>query len=236
MKEILQLSLEKYYLGGLCPKSQVDIENKMANFSFISEEKNLVGFIKSPLDLQPKKIGIYDTEQLLKILNITSDNIKTEINRNPSAEVLLISDENYNLQYILSDIKLIPNIPDIEEPNYTLSHDLTQELLLIYTKAFKALKPERCKIHHNAVENKINFVLGEGDYSNSVEFELKSLDDKLSFSNCYFPPNIINEIFDKNKNMESGKIEIFDEGFMKIYFVEKGIESTYFIPGLDIDN
>ncbi len=233
MKELLELSLEKYYLGGLCPKSQIEIENNIATFKFISNEKNLIGVIKFQLKMKDRKIGIYDTDQLLRLIKIMDDTADISISRNNSAETLLLSDNNYTLQYILSDIKLIPNIPSIDEPAYTFNNILEKDFLIKYIKAYKALKPEKCKIYKDPLNNKINFTLGEDDYSNSADFVLG--DFNLDFEDCYFTPNIINEIFENNKNMEDGKIEIFDEGFMKISFNEKTIESVYYLPGLDIN-
>ena len=112
--------IEKYYLDGTVESAIWNIKDNKATIKFTTQYKNLVGIITSDnFDLDDCEIGIYNTSQFLKFVRITDSYLELKLNRNTSQQAveLAISDNQYDLKYILSNLDLIERVKTVNEPD-----------------------------------------------------------------------------------------------------------------------
>jgi len=239
MKKLYLISIiEKYYLNGLTERVKISIKDKVATIKFIATQKNVVGTIEAPnIALDDCELGVYDTTQLLKLLNITDSFLTLNvINQGKIASKLLIADKEYNLEYSLADTMLVPTIPVVEEPEYELEADMDAEFITKFIKAKKALDTEIFIIDNgydtdgNPV---INFLLGGTDsYTNKINFSVKATKSGLPVTPIKFPINEFREILDNNREINSGKLYVNEQGLLKAEFIGKeGEKATYLVVG-----
>ena len=76
----------------------------------------------------------------------------------------------------------------------------------------------------------IEFSFGDvGNYSNKIRY---SIDEGITIGQDIklpFNSDLFKEILNSNKDLESGKISISEEGFMKLEFSTEDISSVYYM-------
>ena len=236
-KKLLIQLIESFYLNGLATQVKFKVKNNEAHIKFATDNKDCIGEIKAPVQLEDCEIGIFNTAQLLKLLNITNEYIELKLEKQNNHFLKLhISDNQFDLSYNLSDLGLIqdpgvvPNLPphDLE---FDINFDFTQK----YIKAHNALdKPPRFEIGVTKDfqgEEVVNFMVGEkSTYSNKVTFtEAGTVINQVkpvSFSAANF-----REIVSVAKSA-NGKAYLFKDGLLKINLEEEGVISEYFLVAL----
>ena len=194
MKKLyLEDVIEKYYLKGLVERVKIDIENKTLTTRFISNQKNLVGSLTAPnIEVNDCEFGIYDTTQLLKLIGITDHFLTLEVAmQGKVASKLLIADNEYNLEYALADIMLTPSVPGIDEPEYQMVANITEEFIAKFLKASKALGTDIFTVEQlTDTDDKpaIKFTLGgtEG-HTNKINFTLQTTVSTIPGHEIKFP-------------------------------------------------
>lgn len=236
-KKLLVQLIESFYLNGLATQVKFKVKDNEAHIKFATDNKDCIGEIKAPVQLEDCEIGIFNTAQLLKLLNITNEYIELKLEKQGNHFLKLhISDNQFDLSYNLSDLGLIqdpgvvPNLPphDLE---FDINFDFTQK----YIKAHNALdKPPRFEIGVTKDfqgEEVVNFMVGEkSTYSNKVTFtEAGTIINQVkpvSFSAANF-----REIVSVAKSA-NGKAYLFKDGLLKINLEEEGVVSEYFLVAL----
>jgi len=233
-KKILIQLIESFYLNGLSTQVKFKVKDNQAHIKFATDNKDCIGEIKAPVQLEDCEIGIFNTAQLLKLLNITNEYIELKLEKQNGYFLKLhISDNQFDLSYNLSDLGLIqdpgiaPNLPphDLE---FSINYDFTQKFI----KAHNALdKPPRFEIgivKDFQNEDVINFIIGEkSNYSNKVTFtEPGKLISKIK--SIPFNANNFREIISVSKS-STGTAYLYKDGLLKISLKEEGIESKYFL-------
>jgi hypothetical protein len=236
MDKIHLLSLlDKYYLNGITEKVKIEIKNEKVNINFIVPNKDLVGtIVGDEFKLEDAEIGIYNTSQLLKLINITNNhlilNLKKE-NKIPTR--LLIADNEFNLDYILADTMMISPVPSINEPEYDIEASIDLEFINKFIKAKKAIDSEIFLVDANYDEvgsKVIRFILGGSEnYTNKVTFTLPATYEGIHTQQLQFNINYLREILDTNKDLTSGKLRICTEGLMRIDFTSEKSTSSYIL-------
>lgn len=233
-KKLLVQVIESFYLNGLSSQVKFKVKDNQVHIKFATDNKDCIGEVKAPITLEDCEIGIFNTGQLLKLLNITNEYIELKLEKQGNHFLKLhISDNQFDLSYNLSDLGLIqepgvvPNLPphDLE---FDINFDFTQK----YVKAHNALdKPPRFEIGVTKDfqnENVVSFMIGEkSTYSNKVNFtengniinEIKP----VAFNAANF-----REIVSVSKSAK-GKAYLFKDGLLRIKLEEEGIETEYFL-------
>ena len=230
-KLILQNLIKKYYLDGLSNAVTWDIEDNNINVKTVSLNKDLVSVINyRDVNLVDNQLHIFDTFQLNKLVNILDDEIFIDFHKkNNSLLKLLISDNKFNLKYSLGNKTLIPNAPEITEPEYDASLTLEMGDILDIIKAKSALNDAEDIIITDDMGMGVEFQLGrDDDYSNRISYTLQNQVDVSSFK-LKVPANYIKEIFTSNKDALIGKLSIFYNGLVKFSFEGEDWTSSYFI-------
>lgn len=235
----LQSIIEKYSLDGLIERVHWKIKDKTLTIPLIAEAKNFLGEIVVTFDQEDTEFVVHNTSRLLKLLNITDKEISIVFEKNKHiATKMKISDNNFKLNYVLSDIMLAPKIPKVEEPKYDIEFEIDENLTNKFVKAHKAIgneAGEKSKATFSISEKNIKILIGDpSNYSNKVEFVHPAHFDKellIMFNDLNFPSLEIKTIFNNNKCL--GKGFISSEGLMKLEFKEVNCFSKYIIIAND---
>ena len=233
-KNFIVENIEKYFLGGLVGGVVWNLDGSKVNVNFSTETKDAVGELSFDLSLPEGKIGIYNTDSLLRLLGITNEDLQLELKSDNTGIVnkLKISDNKFDLDYNLSDATIIQEVPKVQEVDYDFTFKINDEFITGFLKAHNALEKIKDFTLNTATtkqdENVVEIMLGERTkHSNKVkftepaEFELPS--DIIPFSAIVF-----REILSSNKGVE-GTMSVSNKGLAKIEFTNKESSVKYFV-------
>ena len=238
-KQTLTSVVDKYYLNGTVEAVKWVVKDKVATIDFITPMKNLVGKVISPnFDLEDSEVGIYNTSQFYKLVKIMNDTVVLKLNKSERGTPLelTLADNQYDLNYYLSDLNLIETVPSINEPAvYDAELDIDSDFINKFTSAKKALGDvkqftAKCEVNDGTMD--LLIIIGEGNgYANKIKFKTKC-EALFGLDEIPFPADVMMEVLKANEDATEGKLQISQEGLMKISFKEDGIESTYYLVRL----
>lgn len=227
-------NIQKYYLGGLSKGVIWNIQNNQAIINFTTETKDTVGKLFFNIDLDECEIGINNTDALLRLLSITDEELQLELDTKETGlpTKLRIQDKKYDLDYNLSDPKIIEKVPNVQEIDYDFTFKLNDEFINSFLKAHNALEKTN-EFSLNTVttsqgENVVEIIIGERErHANKIKFnepaEFESPSDLLPFS-----ATVIREILSANKGSE-GTASVSNKGLLKISFNTDESLVEYFV-------
>ena len=238
-KQILTSVIDKYHLNGIVESVKWDIKDKNITVDFITPMKNLVGKVTSPnFDLDDTQLGIYNTSQFYKLVKIMDSTIVLGLTKSPYGTPLelTLQDNQYDLNYYLSDLMLIETVPTINEPaSYDADINIDSEFITKFTNAKKALgdvKQFTVKTETKDDITELLIIIGDGNgYANKIKFKTVC-ESMFGLDETPFPADVMMEVLKANEEANSGTINISSEGLMKISFKEDSIESTYYLVRL----
>ncbi len=149
-----------------------------------------------------------------------------------------ISDAQFDVSYSLADVNLIGKAASVDEPKkYQIVVDLNEEQINALIKAKNAIgiEDDNCNIVQNLSPDKeplLSFIFGENtEHSNKVTYSVP-IKQNVPGLNISFKSNYIKEILSANKDLEKCTLSLFEEGLLKLSFVDKeGLNSEYFLIG-----
>ena len=233
-KVLLQSIVERYYLDGLVERVKWSIKDEKLTIKFINDTKDTGGeIVYSPFPFKNSTLPIYNTSQLLKLINAT----KGSLYLNTDGNKLYIADETFDISYSLAEEFLIPKPPKITLPQtYAAKIKIEDsDKLLNLIKAKKSIDNSDnvvIKLFEDEIHEikKVEFAFGEDNNdSNKISYYLEG-EINENFPNLLFNSDTIKNILSNNKSMERGEIYIYKEGLMKIDFnTNLSINSTYYL-------
>jgi hypothetical protein len=199
--------------------------------------------IYDKIELEDSSIGISNTSQLLKLLNITSGEVLLSyIKNNKIFLKLIISDTKFTVNYTLADTLTIPKSGAYTGPQeYNLETTLDKEMIASLVKAKSALDDSDTVVinPYKNLDGEFQLELvfgGNVEYSNKISYYLSNFiqnnvpsDFKLGFNSELFK-----EILSVNKDADNAKLCINLEGLMKLEFETESTKSTYYIVSKEI--
>ena len=222
-KNTLQSFISKYYLNGLF--SQVKWRVKDNTLTVYAGEQGRAGkaHLKN-FQFEDCELGIFDTHKLAKLLSITSGDVMLATEKiNKIYTKLNIADSNFDLNYSLADIFVIPKATyykDMENPDIEI--DLSKEDIEALIKAKTALS-DQSNLLVKTTENLDGILVCEftfGDIENFSNKVTYTLEGKISTSGIELPFNsdILKDMFSVNKDMDGGKMKILADGMIQLNF------------------
>jgi hypothetical protein len=238
-KLLLTSVIEKYYLGGIHERVKWTIKDNKITILFTSQTKDLAGSIEAPnFDMEDCVLGIYDTNKLLKLVNITNQFIQLNVEaKNGTSTKLNIADNEYDLVYHLADLRMMPletMVLDETQIDFTYSFDIDKEFIDRYSKAKKALGSDEVKVQaliNDSGDKGIYFTIGgKTSHDNKVAFQTSTSTFEIPSPEFLYNADYLLEIFANNKGAEG--VGYFDEnGILKLEFTdEKSIKALYYLP------
>ena len=134
-KQRLTRFIQKYYLNGTVNSVVLNSSSDKLSARFISGDKTLLGELSmDKSQIEDCEIGVYNTEQLSKLLSVLDDDIKVHLKKSEDkAYSIKVSDSSSSVNYMLSDTSIINEPPQLKSvPEFELSIDILIYRFLIF--------------------------------------------------------------------------------------------------------
>ena len=230
-KQQLNRFVSKYNLAGLVESVKWESKDGSLNTSFISDDKSVLGNVSmKEFDGSDASFGVYDTTKLTKMLSVLGESLEFSINDiDGKAVSLKFKDGSTNVNYMLADLSVIPNVPDLKQlPEFNVQIKLDSNFISKFIKAKGALADEGnftflCK------DGKGQIILGYSNINTNrinidVDCTCDSDVDPISFSATY-----LKEILVANKEATDATLQISSQGLSHIHFEIDNYESNYYL-------
>jgi hypothetical protein len=233
-KNTLQSVVSKYYLGGMFSQVKWRIKDNTLTI-YAGEQGRAAKVYLKDFQFEDCELGIFDTHKLSKLLSITNGELLITAEKTHKVYTKLhIADSNFDLNYSLADIFVIPKATyynEIEEPEVDI--ELEKENIDALIKAKTALS-DQSNLLIRTTENLdgtlvCEFTFGDIDnFSNKVTYTLQG---NITISDLELPFNsdILKDIFSNNKDMDNGRLKISADGMIQLNFYSEDIETEYFL-------
>ena len=193
----LQSVIEKYHLNGLIENVKWEVDkNKQLTINFMSPTREMLGkVVYNGFPLPESAIGINNTTQLDKLLAITSGDLVLDyVKESKIITKLLIADEQFNLNYALSDLLTIPKPGEYNGPEeYHVETKLDNEIISALVKAKNALtNSENVVVKPDTLGLGFTFG-GDVEYANKVSYYIQNIAPRVIDFELTYISNLLNE-------------------------------------------
>ena len=238
-KQKLTRFISKYYLNGIVNSVILNSKQNKISVRFVSGDKTLLGELEmDKWPFEDAEVGIYSTDQFLKLLNVLDDDINLGIDKAGDKSISLkVTDSSSVVNYMLSDTSIInkpspmkrskpPSLKTI--PEFELGINITPQVINKFISGKGALsETDKFTVITDGVNTKI--VIGYATINtNRVTIPVTTTKVK-DIDNITFNANIFKEILSANKECESATFEISSEGLSKIVFKIDDYSATYYV-------
>jgi hypothetical protein len=227
-----------YTLLGADYDKEIVLENvKLAKQKQLAVDKNRIANKSFREDARIENAVAEYNNELVKLIKIADKTVSLSLNRGKHVITeLLISDNQYDSTFYLSDMLMIDPVPNIElPPSVSAVIEIDDEFMNKFITARKALN-EATIFNVETQGDSVLFVLGDKNtLSHKVKISLSATitDEIPSIMSLPFNIDYLHEIFSANYGSK-GTINIYSQGLLEINFVDektKG-EATYFLVRL----
>ena len=233
-KEVVSRFIEKYRLGGNVNSVKLTSKGDTLHTRFITDDKSLLGeMTMKNFKFDEAEMGVYNTEQLTKLLSVLDSDIDVNLNKvDDKAISLKISDSNANINFMLSDLNVINQPPNLKQlPDFDCKIKVDKKFMDTFIKGKGALADVDT---FTVVNNKgsMELVIGYSSMNtNRVTIPVNcdgTLTDNVSFSAKYFKDVLV-----ANKECGSATLEVSSKGLSRINFKVDDYDVTYFMVAID---
>ena len=237
-KYVLTRFISKYNLNGNVSSVVINSKDDTLSTRFITGDKSLLGELK--LDnwtFEDANLGVYDTEQLSKLLDVLSDDIEIKLKSfDTKAVALEVSDDYAKINYMLSDLSVINQPPELKQlPEFQVKIKVDTKFITKFI-AGKGALPETDTFTVITDNDNVKIVIGYSVINTNrvtlpVETETFEKIDKVSFN-----ANLFKEVLSANKECESALLEVSGQGLSRISFNIDDYSVVYYLVAVqDID-
>jgi hypothetical protein len=238
----LQSVINKYYLNGLIEAVKWDIKNDILNIKFTAPTREMIGEINhTNFKLEDSSFGISNTSQLLKLINITAGEVLLSfIKNNKIFTKLIVSDQQFTVNYSLADILTIPKTGAYNgSEDFDIETKLDPEAIIALIKAKSALAESTAVVikPYQSLDGdaQLEFIFGgDIEYANKVSYYLNINKNTSKDFELAFNSDLLKEILTYNKDANEAKMFVNLEGLIKLEFKTDNTTSTYYIVKKDV--
>ena len=230
-KHSLNRFIEKYYLGGNCSSVVINSKGDSLSTRFITGDKNLLGELNmTGWSFDEADLGVYNTEQLVKLLSVLSDNISMNLTKaGDKAVSLKISDTKSDVNYMLSDLSVISSPPNLNSiPDFEVKIKVDKSFMSKFI-AGKAALTDTDNFTVITDDEGVKIVIGYAEINTNrvtLPVETESYD---KIENVSFSANLFRDVLVANKECESATLEVSSQGLARINFKIDEYEATYYL-------
>ena len=237
-KQRLVRFINKYYLNGTVNSVILNSKSDKLSARFISGDKTLLGELSmDKSQIEECEVGVYNTEQLSKLLAVLDDGIDVSVVKSGDKSIALkVSDAYSSVNYMLSDISVINRPPQLKEiPEFELKINVTPQFVSKFISG------------KGALSDTDNFTVITGDSGTKLVIGYSSVNtnrvtipvttsESSNIENISFNANIFKEVLHANKGCESATLEVSSQGLSRITFKVDDYTSTYYLVSVqDVD-
>ena len=234
-KTQLQSIIAKYFLGEI-EQIKWEIEDNHLNINFITPSNMVLGSVKyNDFQMEDAELAIYNTKKLANLISICNGDLLLDLDKQKEIITKLkIADENFNLEYALSDPLLIKKVGTAKPvDSWYVEIDLSSEEINNILRAKGAMS----EVDHFLVtttkdldkQDVCELIFGdEIGHNNKISYQMQGVINKEDMKIKY-NSNMMKTILNANKDMSEGKFKISNAGLMYLYFTDGVIESEYYM-------
>jgi hypothetical protein len=223
----------RYHLAGATTSVKWVAKNGKLETEFITDDQNVIGNIKTELDLGDHELGVYATPQLVKMLSAVGDDVDVNINSVDKTSVSMkIKDKDVNMTFMLADLSVIRQVPDLKNtPDWNVTIELTNDFINKFIKAKNAL-PESENFGIKCDSGVVDMIINYSTINtNRIKFTVNS-DKSTDIPVICFSSTLFKEILQANKNFESAELNVSSAGLARVSFKLAKGEATYYLVQL----
>jgi hypothetical protein len=223
----------RYHLAGATTSVKWVAKNGKLETEFITDDQNVIGNIKTDLDLGDHELGVYATPQLVKMLSAVGDDLDVTVNGiDKTAVSMKIKDKDVNMTFMLADLSVIRQVPDLKNtPDWNITIELTNDFINKFIKAKNAL-PDSENFGVTCTSGQVDMIINYSTINtNRIKFSVNS-DKSGDMPVTCFSSTLFKEILQANKNFESAELNVSSAGLARVTFKSPKSESTYYLVQL----
>ena len=230
-KHSLNRFIEKYYLGGNCSSVVINSKGDSLSTRFITGDKNLLGELSmTGWNFDEADLGVYNTEQLVKLLSVLSENITMNLTKaGDKAVALKISDTKSDVNYMLSDLSVISSPPNLKSvPDFEVKIKVDKSFMSKFV-AGKGALTDTDNFTVITDDDGVKVVIGYAEINTNrvtLPVETESYD---KIENVSFNANLFRDVLVANKECESATLEVSSQGLARINFKIDEYDATYYL-------
>ena len=230
-KHSLSRFIDKYYLGGNCSSVVINSKGDSLSTRFITGDKNLLGELTmSGWKFDEADLGVYNTEQLVKLLSVLSENITMNLTKaGDKAVALKISDTKSDVNYMLSDLSVISSPPNLKSvPDFEVKIKVDKSFMSKFVAGICALT-DTDNFTVITDDDGVKVVIGYAEINTNrvtLPVETESYD---KIDNVSFNANLFRDVLVANKECESATLEVSSQGLARINFKIDEYDATYYL-------
>ena len=223
--------ISKYNLAGLVESVKWESKEGSLSTNFISDDKSVLGTVTlSEFDFEDSTFGVYDTTKLTKMLSVLSDDVDFDITKTEDKAISLkFKDGSTSVNYMLADLSVIPNVPDLKQlPEFNITINLDDVFINRFIRAKSAL-PDENNFTFTCKNNKGSIILGYSNINtNRIKIDVDCTCDS-DIEPISFSANFLKEILVANKEAKDATLKISSDGLAHISFEVDGYKSDYYL-------
>ena len=230
--------IDKYHLGGNVNAVVINSKGDTLSTRFITGDKALLGELEmNSWSFQDSELGVYDTEQLSRLLGVLDDDVSLNLTQSGDKAIALeISDQYSKVNFMLSDKSVINQPPPLKGiPEFNLKIKVDTNFITRFIGGKSAL-PDTDTFTVVTDEDGVKLVIGYSSINTNrvtipVETETYEDIEKVSFN-----ANLFKDVLVANKECESATLEVSEKGLSKINFKVDQYDVTYYLVAVqDVD-
>ena len=223
--------IDKYHLNGNVNAVVINSKGDTLSTRFITGDKALLGELKmNSWNFQDVELGVYDTEQLIKLLGVLDDDVTLNLTQSGDKAIALeISDKYSTVNFMLSDKSVINQPPPLKGiPEFQLKIKVDTNFITRFIGGKSAL-PDTDTFTVITSNDGVKLVIGYSSINTNrvtipVETETYEDIDKVSFN-----ANLFKDVLVANKECETATLEVSEKGLAKINFKVDQYDVTYYL-------
>jgi len=238
-KSKLDKFIQKYNLGGNVNSVKWTADTNQLRTSFVTPDKSLLGTVVADnMKFENADLGVYQTDQLQKLLNVLDNDVDLSLTRAGDRAVSLkVKNGSVSVDFVLSDLSVIPDPPALKRlPDFQTKVKLDSNFIDTFIKGKGALADVDMFTFVNDKDGNLNAVIGYSSTNTNrvtipVETDTNGLTEPVTFN-----ANLFKEMLVANKECKSAVLEVSNEGLAKVNFKVDDYDSTYYVVAMqDVD-
>ena len=230
--------IDKYHLGGNVNAVVINSKGDTLSTRFITGDKALLGELEmNSWSFQDAELGVYDTEQLSKLIGVLDDDVSLNLTQSGDKAIALeMSDQYSKVNFMLSDKSVINQPPPLKGiPEFQLKIKVDTNFIQRFMSGKSAL-PDTDTFTVITNDDGVKLVIGYSSINTNrvtIPVETETHED---IDNVSFNANLFKDVLVANKECETATLEVSEKGLSRINFKVDQYDVTYYLVAVqDVD-
>lgn len=228
--------IKKYNLGSLVEAVKWEVKDNVLSTQFITGDKTLLGTVSfNDIAMDDGEFGVYLTSQLRSMLEVLSDTVTVKvIDVNGRSVSLKVADSNNHINYMLADLKVIQNPPNLKTlPTWDIRLKIDEQFYTMFRNSTRALGDQGKTFTIVGEDGNLKLILGYSSDINSSSITL-NVDGEYDapFSPISFVSQYLYEILAANQEIKEGELKISTQGLATVSYAAEDFNAAYYLVKL----